>query len=52
MRTQFKVSINNDNEPEKTENFTLTIDQLLLPFRTEVGTPSQATVEIVEDDGE
>ena len=46
----FNVSINDDIILEGNENFMLTINETL-PTGVTRGTPSEATVTIVEDDG-
>ena len=51
MSVQFTVSINDDNIFEENENFTLTINSSL-PTGVMVGTPGQATVNIVDNDSE
>ena len=48
----FDVLINNDNILEDNEIFTLTIMQNALPNRVTRGSTSQATVTIVNNDGE
>ena len=47
----FNVSIHDDNILEGNETFDLTINQSSLPNRVDVNDPAQATVIIVDDDG-
>ena len=47
----FNISINDDTILEGNENFMLTINETSLPTGVTRGTPSEATVTIVEDDG-
>ena len=46
----FSVPINDDNIYEGNEDFMLTIDETSLPTGVTHGTPSEATVTIVDDD--
>ena len=46
------VAINDDNEVEGTEDFTLSIDPSSLPSNLTIGDPGQATVTIRDNDGE
>ena len=48
----FDVPINNDDILEGNENFTLTINEPSLPTGVTRGDPGQATVTIVDEDGE
>ena len=48
---QFDVMINDDNILEGNENFNLTIMASSLPSRVSIGNPAQATVTIVDNDG-
>ena len=48
----FNVPINDDDLLEGNENFTLTIDNSSLPGSVQLGTPDEATVNIVDDDRE
>ena len=47
----FNVPINDDNILEGNENFILTIDQTSLPSSVNRGSPGQATVTIIDNDG-
>ena len=47
----FDVPINDDNILEGNEDFILTIDETLLPTGVTRGSPGNATVTIVDDDG-
>ena len=46
----FDVPINDDDTLEPDENFMLTIDETSLPTGVTHGTPSQATVTILDND--
>ena len=48
----FDISITNDNTFEGNENFILIINSSSLPSNITHGDPGQATVTIVDDDGE
>ena len=48
----FIVMINDDNVLENDETFTLNINPSSLPSGVTVGTPSQATMTILANDGE
>ena len=47
----FDIPINDDSILEGNENFMLTIDQPSLPEGVTVGEPNEATVTIVDNDG-
>ena len=47
----FNVTINDDSILEGNENFNLTIMASSLPSRVNIGNPAQATVTIVDNDG-
>ena len=47
----FDVPINDDTIPESSEDFILTIDDISLPSGVTVGSPGEATVTIVDNDG-
>ena len=47
----FNISINDDDEVEGDEDFTLTINGTSLPTNVTRGTTGEATVTIVNDDG-
>ena len=47
----FNIPIRNDNMVENNETFTLAIDSSSLPTGVMVGSPRQATVTIINDDG-
>ena len=47
----FDIPISDDSVLEGNENFILTIDPFSLPTGVTVGDPGQATVIIVDDDG-
>jgi len=49
-RVPFDVPINNDLIPEGNEDFTVAIDSSSLPNGVRPGTPSSATVTIVDDE--
>ena len=51
-RVPFNISIFDDNTVENNESFTLTIDQSLPPINVTANGPGQATVTIVDDDGQ
>ena len=48
---QFNVSINDDDIFEDDETFNLSINLSTLPNKVIIGSPSQTTVIIVDDDG-
>jgi len=50
--SQLNIAITDDNILEPDESFTITIDQSTLPNGVMVVDPSEATVTIVDDDGE
>ena len=50
MRVPFDIPITDDNVYEGDEDFMLTIDPSSLPDDVDVGSPSQATVTIVDND--
>ena len=50
-RVPFDIAINDDDVLESIENFMLTINPSSLPTNVTVGSPGQATVTIVDDDG-
>ena len=53
VRRTFSILIRNEREKENNENFTLTIDlNSLQPCEVTVGSPSQSTVNIEDDDCE
>ena len=47
----FNISINDDDEVEEDENFTLTINETSLPSDVTRGIFGEATVTIMNDDG-
>ena len=48
----FDIPINNDDTYEGIEDFMITIDPTTLPDNVTVGTPGEATVNIMDDDSE
>ena len=51
INVMFDIRINDDTIMEDNENFILTIDPSSLPTRVTVGSPDQAIVTIMDNDG-